>query len=94
MAIRYEDGGFTPHPRDVLARGFVLGREPASYAWISARLASLFERGERGLQVDRPPLAATLAKLGVWLFVGVAATSVVAICIGALVVRIYTGAFA
>jgi hypothetical protein len=93
MAIGYEARRFIRPPGDVVAGAFAFGSEAPPHAWISARLGSLFERGERGQPEDRPALAPALAKLGGWLLIGIAATSVVVVCIGALVFRFYAGAF-
>jgi hypothetical protein len=93
MAIGYEDRRFVRRPGDVVARAFAFGGEAPPYSCISARLGSLFERGERGQPEDRPPLGPALAKLGGWLLIGTAATSVVVVCVGALVVQFYTGTF-
>jgi hypothetical protein len=90
MAIRYEDAGFGRRPRDVLAGAFVLGREAPPLTWVWTRLTSLFDRGE---PEERAALAGAVSKLVVLLCVGVGATTVVVVCIGAVVVRLYTGTF-
>jgi hypothetical protein len=82
MAIGYEDWG--------LSRAFVLGRGTSPHAGRSARLASLLDRG---LSDERPPLALAVAKLAVWMLVGITVTSAVAVGVGAVIVRFYAGAF-
>jgi hypothetical protein len=92
MAITHDDRAFSTHPRGSLARGFVLGRDVSAYEWVSARLATLFVRGERSLPDERRPLGPAVAKLVIWIVVGIAFASIVTVAGGALVFRLYTGA--
>lgn len=93
MAIGLNHGDLAPRPGRGLARAFVLGTKAPAHEWTTARLASLFTRAERDHREERPPVASAVAKLIVWILVGIIVTSAVAVAVGALVARIYTSAF-
>lgn len=90
VAVRNPDqGGFAS--REALGPAFALGRRGRLLESITGRFVALFDLGDDDGE-ERPPLALSLMKLGLWVVAGIAATSGAIVGLGALVVRIYVGA--
>ena len=95
MASTYDQLARSPTPR--VSRwthaSFVFGKPASRRESIAGVLVSFFELEGREDRAPGPALVPALAKVFVWIVVGVAATSAGVVLLGALAVRIWTGAF-
>jgi len=95
MASTYDELARLPNPPASrwTHAAFAFGKPARRHDSITRTLVSFFEFQRREHGEPRASLVPTLAKLSVWIVAGVAATAAGLVLLGALTLRIWTGAF-
>jgi hypothetical protein len=95
MASTYQELARFPKGRAAprIGASFAFGKPVRRRASITKAFVSFFELPHREHLEVRPALSLTLAKLLVWIVGGIAATSAGTVVLGAVLVRLWSGAF-